>query len=427
MSSSSYNCSICDNKIGNRRYSVECFKCEYLACKDCLLTWFNSDTIENIICPNCKVIWDRKFRYEMFNIVDNKRIDNTVKEFLWKQELIRMPEALEFAKQKVHQERQKHYVKMEEDIFRDLQKKDSEIDVNEIKKINFIKRKIMKYGRYELKNKEKAVFVSRCSVEGCNGYVSTRYKCEKCGTYTCSECGCVKEENHICDPNEVLSYKEVKSDSKPCPSCGIAISKIEGCNQMWCTKCNTGFDWRTGHLIQRGNIHNPHYFDYIRNDNNDLNLPLIMDECGNIIFSTQDFFSYRNNNHFMNFIRLLNHYDEISRVNNIYNDQTNLDKRMSLMIGEIDEENFRRTIMMRYKKYEKKKNYNDIIKTFVIVSTEILKLLKNGTINFNDMIEKLREILDFTNVKITESCKIYGKKNTISINLDLILLTQQEI
>ena len=52
-----------------------------------------------------------------------------------------------------------------------------------------------------------------------------------------------------------------KKETRSCPSCGTNIFKIEGCDQMWCTQCHTGFSWRTG-LKVTGVIHNPHFYQW---------------------------------------------------------------------------------------------------------------------------------------------------------------------
>jgi len=40
--------------------------------------------------------------------------------------------------------------------------------------------------------------------------------------------------------------------SKPCPSCGMAVSKEGGCNQMKCPSCNTHFCWLCGAVVDDG-------------------------------------------------------------------------------------------------------------------------------------------------------------------------------
>jgi len=43
----------------------------------------------------------------------------------------------------------------------------------------------------------------------------------------------------------------------------------KNCNQMWCTSCKKGFDWRTRKIIGNERIHNPHYFQWLQENNND--------------------------------------------------------------------------------------------------------------------------------------------------------------
>ena len=102
-----------------------------------------------------------------------------------------------------------------------------------------------------------------CQKSGCNGMLNQQYCCELCSTSTCSNCLEVKNENHKCNPDSVLSATMLKKETKPCPQCGVRISKIDGCDQMWCVECKTAFSWNTGR-IETGKIHNPHYYQFMR-------------------------------------------------------------------------------------------------------------------------------------------------------------------
>jgi len=72
----------------------------------------------------------------------------------------------------------------------------------------------------------------------------------------------------------VESVKLKKKDTMGCPSCGVRIYKIEGCDQMWCVECHTPFSYKTGDIV-KGVVHNPHYYEYIReHGENNLRNPL---------------------------------------------------------------------------------------------------------------------------------------------------------
>lgn len=64
-----------------------------------------------------------------------------------------------------------------------------------------------------------------------------------------------ESSDHLCNDIELATI--YKQDNKPCPGCLIPISKLEGCIDMYCTICETGFDWNTLELIKES-YHNPH-------------------------------------------------------------------------------------------------------------------------------------------------------------------------
>jgi hypothetical protein len=102
-----------------------------------------------------------------------------------------------------------------------------------------------------------------CPVFKCNGYVQDSV-CGLCNNSICSDCREQKFVSHVCNPDIVKSIQQIFKSSHSCPKCYIPISKIEGCDQMFCIECKTTFSWNTGRIVNDNEFHhNPHYLDWI--------------------------------------------------------------------------------------------------------------------------------------------------------------------
>jgi hypothetical protein len=128
------------------------------------------------------------------------------------------------------------------------------------------------------------VVLRGCPGEGCRGFLDEKWICGVCDMSVCSHCHIglgedeVVEERHgsaavdqapegkrwhICNPDQIATARLLARDTKPCPKCKALISKIDGCDQMWCTQCQTAFSWQTGQ-VEEGRVHNPHYYEWQR-------------------------------------------------------------------------------------------------------------------------------------------------------------------
>lgn len=104
--------------------------------------------------------------------------------------------------------------------------------------------------------------VMACPAASCAGFVDTLWKCGMCDTKICKDCRVIKNDGHECNADDIATARAIAAESKPCPKCAAAISKVSGCDQMWCTVCHTTFSWNTG-KIETAVIHNPHYFQWL--------------------------------------------------------------------------------------------------------------------------------------------------------------------
>jgi hypothetical protein len=209
----------------------------------------------------CGREWSRKFIYDNFT---QSFLHNEYKiqreNVLYDQERALMIETQPFVECAIKKEKIKSEISNIQTVIFNLH--------TEIKKL---------YGEYnelsKIKEMERQIFVRSCPSNGCNGFLSQSWKCGICENWFCKNCHQCKgnsrnNEQHVCDPNDVSTVQLLENDTKPCPKCQMGIFKIDGCNQMFCTNCNTAFDWTT-RKITNGIIHNPHYFEWLRR--NDVN------------------------------------------------------------------------------------------------------------------------------------------------------------
>jgi len=121
-----------------------------------------------------------------------------------------------------------------------------------------------------------------CIKEQCTGVIAED-KCTECEMMICRKCYCERTSDHKCDPIMLESIAFLKKDTKPCPKCSTPIHKIDGCDQMFCTQCHVAFSWNRG-VIEKGTIHNPHYFEWQRSQRARLDGPAdqVYDPCGDL-------------------------------------------------------------------------------------------------------------------------------------------------
>lgn len=260
-------CSICCNdynKSINSKIICPIGSCNFDACKKCIRQYLIS-TSKDPHCMSCKAQWNEQFVIEKLNKsfweTDYKSHRSNI---LTDIEISKIPETIQYAE---------NFSKLEK-----LTNEKSNIK-KEIKELfaqlNVLKQKVRVIDRtmhnikYNTDDKERKKFIMPCQHNDCKGYLSTQYKCGLCELYTCPDCleviGPNKTDHHVCNLDSVKSAEEIKKTTKPCPNCGERIFKISGCDQMWCTECKIAFSWNTG-AIETNKIHNPHYFEYVRNN-----------------------------------------------------------------------------------------------------------------------------------------------------------------
>lgn len=263
---------------------------------------------------------------------------------------------------------------------------------------------------------ERRTFVRACPVDDCRGFLSTQLRCGTCETYACAECfgvvGTQRTAPHECHPDDVASAKLIKKESKPCPKCGINITKIDGCDQMFCTKCRTAFSWRTGAIVT-GTIHNPHYFEMLRNESLNGEIPRQPgdtgpngeEECpgeftdpGRLTLPLSRKLAERiNPNAYQDIMRIHRHACHLHRdtIPIVQRQPTDtIDLRLAYLLGSLNEATFRRKLVLREKTREKAQALADCYNAKVQLHVDAVMAYMRGTIDEKYLHTRLSKIHD---------------------------------
>jgi hypothetical protein len=258
-------------------------------------------------------------------------------------------------------------------------------------------------------------FVMKCSrQEGeCEGFVGTNWTCGLCSTAYCKDCrepfaADVPHEGHVCNEEKRLTVAALRKEAKPCPKCAAMISKIDGCDQMWCTQCRTAFSWRTG-SIEENRVHNPHYFEWMRR-NGEL-APVPAAGADGACWTPQQV-----QNHLLRFptstarpfetsgwIRVIRHYEwETRRLRRGATDEEEERRvlRVKRLVNELDDTAWKVKLQRSEKARNKRQRVCQVLETFTQAGIDVLRGFLDARSDQGALYTQLRDLETYCNEQL---------------------------
>jgi len=418
-------CAVCCDKFNKSNHKkVSCPFCDFESCKKCTQYYILS-SLEDPHCMKCKHELNREFIdsfcTKRFRNVEYKKHREKV---LLEREKIRIPETQPEVERiiKLRELRTNYHslLNVLASIEIDKQNTISEgnIDLTYYEEREYEARVLLEEITDEInrlrymnvdQEENKRNFIRMCPAENCRGFIDEEWKCGLCKQTFCKHCNECMNTNHECDPETVKTMKLINRDTRPCPKCSTMIHKIDGCAQMWCTSCNTAFDWRSGKIVV-GRIHNPHYFEFKQRSREHGDIP-----CGGRP-SYSELNTLHASDEILDICVVLHNIDRelMYKYGDIY-DEDNFRLRIQYMLNTISEEEFKIELQRRDKQKDK---YTDIRNIYEMFTNSCGDFLRQWVLDTSiDIIPTIKELVLYSNSVISKIRNRYNSSTPAFIFL----------
>lgn len=474
-------CPICVTNMNKSTRSPICCPdpaCGFVCCRSCVQEYIVTQR-NDPKCMNCSKAFSRLFLQEVMPATWIAKTYTTERRnILFERERSMIPDTMPYVEAETTAKRMTSELQELAALQKELKRRQREIE-EEMRGRTMV---IHRLRNGEIEKKGASGFIVKCPE--CPGFVDKKGKCSGCGTRICIHCkdilvlaegaaGTVDDivvhtsveegseildryidadghQHHVCKPDTLATAKMIEQDTRPCPKCGNRIHKIEGCDQMFDPHCGTAFSWKTGQIVT-GVIHNPHYFEWQRQNGGRVARTPGDVPCGgppdqaemmrfigylpdvanfNRAISatrrqsdTPDWCKIMSNRpdgidpikdicmrfHIVSAARLVTHIQHVTlpELQSVWDASTNRKQRIQFIQKEITEEEFKKHLAQKEKHVEKAREIEHILNTYVHAVSDILRMFVGRFANVdyrnlsNDSVESCMPLYEMFGVNET--------------------------
>ena len=413
-------CSVCTDSINKTtRKPVECLHCGYMACQSCVKRFLLENTVVPK-CMSCKAEWNMEFiRSKLPRSFMDKEYREHQKGALLVEAEANLGDLQEGVRRQIRMEEL-------ENLRKELKIEKRRIEQN-IQEVQNEMWRLQNGGATQAYDRPRHEFFMACPSSECRGRLSTSYKCGLCAHYFCPDChgdkGLEREnEGHTCKEDDVKTVEMLRKNTRPCPKCHMGIFKTEGCDQMWCTQCHTCFSWRSGNILN-GQIHNPHFYEWQRQQNGGV-APRVQGDipCGGIptLWNLERKLRVLRlspighpTEYLMSIHRLITHLEGVTMVSarRKMNNRTTVQTTSGIQYlrNLINKETWVNALYRSNRDAEKYRRYYQVLETLVFNVSEILRMfITTEEMTPKSAVNNCEKVLEFANEEILRMNKQYN-------------------